>query len=200
MTFIRDPLTNQGARVDNQGRLRVQSIQESLEADASRDGEAFTLATSQSLIRTLTVKAADDGPVLYVRNESTSKIMVVDGFTATESAPGLILYLVKNPTLAVIGANVEIEPSNRNFSSTNEADVEGQVWDEAGVVGLTGLSDGEEVASFNRAVPAGTLDLKNAVRLGRLDSAYLAYQNPTGGSVEASIALRFHMEDIERFT
>lgn len=197
--FIRDPLTEQGARVDNQGRLRVQSIQESLEADASRSGEAFTLATAQS-VRSLTIKAADDGPVIYVRNESASKIMVVDGFTATEAGAGLILYLVKNPELAVIGANVEIEPSNRNFSSTNEADVEGQVWDEAGVLGLTGLSGGEEVASFMRAVPAGTLDLKNAVRLGRLDSAYLAYENPTGGSIEASIALRFHMEDIERFT
>ena len=198
--FIRDPLTEQGARVDNQGRLRVQSIQESLEADASRSGEAFTLATSQSPVRTLTVKAADDGPVLYVRNESASKIMVVDGFTATESAAGMILYLVKNPILATIGANVEIEPSNRNFSSTNEAEVEGQVWDESGVVGLTGLTDGEEVASFIRSVPVSTLDLKNAVRLGRLDSAYLAYENPTGGSIEASIAIRFHMEDIERFT
>ena len=161
---------------------------------------AFTLSTAQGSNRTLTVKAADDGPVLYVRNESASKILVADGFTATESAAGMILVLVKNPVLGSIGANEEITPSNRNFSSTNEADVQGQVWDEAGVVGLTGLTGGDEVATFIRSVPVGTLDLKNAVRLGRLDSAYFAYENPTGGPIEASIALRFHMEDIVRFT
>ena len=198
--FIRDPLTTSGARVDAKGRLQVQSIQESLEADASRNGEAFTLATSQSPVRTITYDPSDDGPILYVRNLSQSKIMVVDGFTATESAAGMILYLVKNPVLGTISDNVPVLPSNRNFSSTNEADVQGEVWDEAGAVGIGGLTGGEEVASFIRSIPAGTLDLKNAVRLGRLDSAYLAYQNPTGGAIEASLALRFHMEDIERFT
>ena len=59
--FIRDPLTEQGARVAD-GRLRVQSVQETLEADASRNGEAFTLATSQGSNRVLTFAAADDGP------------------------------------------------------------------------------------------------------------------------------------------
>ena len=195
--FIRDPLTEQGARVAD-GRLRTQSISESLEADASRNGEAFTLATSQS-VRSLTLKVADVGPVMYIRNLSESKILVADGFTATESGPGGILFLVKNPVLAVIGANVPIVSSNRNFSSTRDADVEAHVWDESGVVGLTGLSGGEEVASFLRPVPAGTLDLKNAVRLGRLDSAYFAYENPTAGALEASLAFRFHMEDIEVF-
>ncbi len=195
--FIRDPLTEQGARVAD-GRLRTQSISESLEADASRNGEAFTLATSQS-VRSLTLKVADVGPVMYIRNLSESKILVADGFTATESGPGGILFLVKNPVLAVIGANVPIVSSNRNFSSTRDADVEAHVWDESGVVGLTGLSGGEEGASFLRPVPAGTLDLKNAVRLGRLDSAYFAYENPTAGALEASLAFRFHMEDIEVF-
>lgn len=198
MTLIRDPLTQRGARVDNDGRLRTQSIQESLEADASRQGEAFTIATSQSA-RSLGIKAADDGPILYVRNLSATKVLVADGFTATELGAGLILFLVKNPDLAVIGANVPITPSNRNFSSTNEAEIEAEVWDEAGVVGITGLSGGEEVASFMRGIPAGTLDLKNAVRLGRLDSAYFGYQNPTGGTILASLALRFHMEDLEVF-
>ena len=197
--FIRDPLTEQGARVAN-GRLRTQAIQESLEADASRNGEAFTLATSQGTNRSLTIAAADDGPILYVRNLSESKILVADGFTATESAPGLILFLVKNPILATIGANESIESSNRNFSSTRDADVQGEIWDESGVVGMTGFSGGVEVASFLRAIPAGTLDLKNAVRLGRLDSALFGYENPTGGSIEASLALRFHMEDVEIFT
>ena len=197
--FIRDPLTEQGARVAN-GRLRTQAIQESLEADASRNGEAFTLATSQGTNRSLTIAAADDGPILYVRNLSESKILVADGFTATESAPGLILFLVKNPILATIGANESIEASNRNFSSTRDADVEAHVWDETGVLGIQGLTGGEEVASFIRSVPAGTLDLKNAVRLGRLDSAYFAYQNPTGGAIAASLAFRFHMEPIEVFT
>ena len=196
--FIRDPLTEQGARVAD-GRLRTQGIQESLEADASRQGEAFTLATSQS-VRTLTVKAADDGPIMYVRNLSESKILVADGFTATEGGAGMILYLVKNPILGTIGNNVPIVSSNRNFSSTRDADVEAHVWDEAGVVGITGLTGGEEVASFIRSIPAATLDLKNAVRLGRLDSAYFAYQNPTGGAIPASMAFRFHMEDIEVFT
>jgi hypothetical protein len=196
--FIRDPLTEQGARVAG-GRLRTEAISESLEADASRNGEAFTLATSQS-VRSLTLKVADVGPVLYIRNLSESKILVADGFTATESAPGTILFLVKNPVLAVIGANVPIVASNRNFSSTREASIEAHVWDESGVVGLTGISGGEEVASFLRPVPAGTLDLKNAVRLGRLDSAYFGYENPTAGAIEASLAFRFHMEDIEVFT
>jgi hypothetical protein len=196
--FIRDPLTEQGARVAG-GRLRTEAISESLEADASRNGEAFTLATSQS-VRSLTLKVADVGAVLYIRNLSESKILVADGFTATESAPGTILFLVKNPVLAVIGANVPIVASNRNFSSTREASIEAHVWDESGVVGLTGISGGEEVASFLRPVPAGTLDLKNAVRLGRLDSAYFGYENPTAGAIEASLAFRFHMEDIEVFT
>ena len=197
--FIRDPITAQGARVAD-GRLRTQGIQESLEAAASRDGEAFTLATSQGSNRILTFAAADDGPIMYVRNLSESKILVADGFTATEGGAGMILYLVKNPVLGVIGANEPIVSANRNFSSTRDADVEAHVWDETGVVGITGLTGGEEVAAFIRAVPAGTLDLKNAVRLGRLDSAYFAYQNPTGGPLSASLAFRFHMEPIEVFT
>ncbi len=198
MTLIRDPLTQRGARVNNDGRLLTQSVQESGEAAASREGEAFTLGSSQS-IRALTYAAADDGPILYVRNISATKTLVLDGFTATELGPGLILYLVKNPILGSLGANTPIEPENRNFSSTNEAEVEAEVWDDTGSLGITGLTGGVEVASFLRAVPAGTLDLKNAVRLGRLDSAYFAYQNPTGGSILASVALRFHMEALEVF-
>ncbi len=196
--FIRDPLTEQGARVAG-GRLRTQGIQESLEADASRNGEAFTLASSQSQ-RILTFQPADDGPIMYVRNLSESKVLVADGFTATEGGAGMILYLVKNPVLGAIANNVEVTASNRNFSSTRDADVEAHVWDETGVLGIQGLSGGEEVASFIRSIPAATLDLKNAVRLGRLDSAYFAYQNPTGGAIAASMAFRFHMEDIEVFT
>ncbi len=197
--FIDDPLTKQGARVDNQGRLRTQTVQETLEADASRNGEAFTLATSQAQ-RILTFAAADDGPLLYIRNLSESKILVADGFTATEGGAGMLLFLVKNPVLGVIGNNTPIVAANRNFSSTRDASVEAHVWDETGVVGITGLTGGEEVASFIRSVPAGTLDLKNAVRLGRLDSAYFGYQNPTGGPIAASLAFRFHMENIEVFT
>ncbi len=196
--FIRDPLTEQGARVAG-GRLRTQSVQETLEADASRNGEAFTLASSQAQ-RILTFQPADDGPLIYVRNLSESKVLVADGFTATEGGAGMILFLVKNPIAGTIANNTTIVPSNRNFSSTRDADVEAHVWDETGVVGITGLTDGEEVASFIRSVPAGTLDLKNAVRLGRLDSAYFGYQNPTGGAIAASLAFRFHMEDIEVFT
>lgn len=199
MTLIRDPLTQRGARVDNDGRLRTQSIQESLEAAASRDGEAFTIATSQAGIRTLSLAAADVGPIIFFQNLSASKVMVIDGFTATESGPGSILFLVKNPVVGVLGANTPIVSANRNFSSTNEAEVSAEVWDETGVVGITGLTLGEEVASFNRAVPAGTLDLKNAVRLGRLDSAYVGYQNPTAGVIEAAVAVRFHMEELEIF-
>ena len=198
MTLIRDPLTQRGARVNNDGRLLTQSVQDSAEAEAARVGEAFTLGSSQSL-RALTYAAADDGPIMYVRNISATKTLVLDGFTATEAAPGLILYLVKNPILGTIGANVPITPENRNFSSTNEAEVEAEVWDDTGALGITGLTGGVEVASFLRAVPAGTLDLKNAVRLGRLDSAYFAYENPTGGPLGASVALRFHMEELEVF-
>ena len=198
MTLIRDPLTQRGARVNNDGRLLTQSVQESGEAEASRTGEAFTLGSSQSL-RALTFAAADDGPIMYVRNISATKTLVLDGFTATEGGPGMILYLVKNPILGVIGANIPITPENRNFSSTNEAEVEAEVWDDTGALGITGLTGGIEVASFLRAVPAGTLDLKNAVRLGRLDSAYFAYENPTGGPLGASVALRFHMEELEVF-
>ena len=197
--FIRDPLTEQGARVAN-GRLRTQAIQESLEADASRNGEAFTLATSQGTNRSLTIAAADDGPILYVRNLSESKILVADGFTATESAPGLILFLVKNPILATIGANESIEASNRNFSSTRDADVPGEIWDETGAVGRTGFRGGVEVAAFLRSLPAASPNLRPPMRLGRLDSALFGYENPTGGSIEASLALRFHMEDVEIFT
>lgn len=198
MTLIRDPLTQRGARVNNDGRLLTQSVQESDEASASRAGEAFTLGSSQSL-RALTYAAADDGPLMYVRNISATKTMVLDGFTATEAAPGLILYLVTNPILGVLAANVPIVAENRNLSSTNEAEVEAEVWDDTGALGITGLTGGVEVASFLRAVPAGTLDLKNAVRLGRLDSAYFAYENPTGGPIGASVALRFHMEELEVF-
>lgn len=196
--FIRDPLTSHAARVAD-GRLRTQGIQESLEADASRLGEAFTLGTSQS-VRSLTVPNTNDGPIMYIRNLSESQILVADGFTATESGPGGILYIVKNPILGTIGANVPITAENRNFSSTRDADVEAHVWDEVGGVGITGLTGGVEVASFIRPVPAGTLDLKNAVRLGRLDSAYFGFENNSGGALESALAFRFHMEDIEVFT
>ena len=196
--FIRDPLTEQGARVAG-GRLRTQGIQESLEADASRNGEAFTIASSQGQ-RVLTFQPADDGPLIYVRNLSESKILVADGFTATEGGAGMILYLVKNPAGGSPANNTPVTASNRNFSRPRDADVEAHVWDETGVLGIQGLTGGEEVASFIRSVPAGTLDLKNAVRLGRLDSAYFAYQNPTGGAIAASLAFRFHMEPIEVFT
>lgn len=197
--FIRDPLTSHAARVA-QGRLRTQGIQESLEADASRSGDAFTLATSQSGVRSVTVPNTNVGPVLYIRNLSESQILVADGFTATENGPGGVLYLVKNPILGTIGANVPITAANRNFSSTTAADVEAHVWDEVGGVGITGLTGGEEVASFLRPVPAGTLDLKNAVRLGRLDSAYFGFENNSGGALESAVSFRFHMEDIEVFT
>jgi hypothetical protein len=198
MTFVRDPVNSTGARVGDDGRLQTWAVAEPSEAAAGHDGDAYVAATVQgSGLRTLTLATVQDYALLLVRNDSDEKLLAMDTMIASCSAAGCYLYVTKNPVIGVIANADAFVPKNRNFGSSKIGDVSAWSWDEVGTAGITGFTGGEEVASIILPPAPIPVNLNAAVHLGRLNTFLISIQNPTGGAIEASVTLRFHMEPIE---
>jgi len=197
MTLIKDPVFGTGARVGADGRLQAWAVSETSEAARSHEGDAFIASVAQGGVRTLTLAAGQTYNLLYVQNDSDRKLMALNSLLVSMDAAGAVLFVVKNPVVGTLGNNTEVTPSNLNFGSTNPADVTAHVWDEVGTAGITGLTAGEEIQSLTLPGMAGAFALNAAVHLARTNGVLIGVQNPTGGAIEATAALRFHMEDIE---
>lgn len=195
--LIKDPLSQQGARVRKSGRLEVHASTVSQEASAAGLGLSFLASTRLGGNRTLTLATGNSYNLLAIENTSPDKILEISQIIVSVDITGLVLFFTKNPDLSAIGDNVNVEPVNLNFGSTNPAEAEVEIWNEVGTVGLSGITGGEEIASFALGAGPNPVQLNNLTQLHRANSFMIGLFNPTGGAAEAAITARFNFNALD---
>ena len=197
MTHITDG-TGKGfsTKVNSVNKLVITATSHTDEHEAAEvDGQAY-FANTTDTADTLTLATGNTYHLLFLRNLSSTKILVVQKVSVSASVAGLTLCLQKNMTLGAVSDNNVHVPVNVNFSSGNSADVLSHNWDETGTVGITGLSAGTRIKTFIMSTGPFIIPVDGFMVLGQNDSLTLMFVNGTGGNVEAEAGIRFYFDDL----
>ena len=183
------------AKVDNFNRLRTFATSTTQEHHGTGIGVNFMFST-QAQARTLTLKNADDGPMLYIQNTNPNALLVITQITVGTSAGGVIATIVKNNVIGTVGANVSgsPKPPNLRFDSGVVAQATMHVWDETGTTGITGLSGGADLETNPLALGRTPENIDGGIDLGAGNSLTISLSNNTGGAAEVSVAVRAFFE------
>lgn len=184
------------AQVNSKNKLVVTATSHSDEHESSEvDGQAY-FANTTDTADTLTLADGNTYNLLFLRNLSSTKILVVQKIDFSASAAGLVFNVQKNMVLGAVSNNNVHIPVNVNFSSGNAADVLCHNWNEVGTAGIGGLTVGTRIKSF--ILPSGPfiIPVDGFMVLGQNDSLTLIAVNGTGGPVEAEAGIRFYFDDI----
>lgn len=154
------------AKVDENNRLQVFCVSETLNLEAARSGESYNINTGA-----ITLTSANKSAVLYIKNNEDkqfiiNEIIVILG-ASTGGTGDLTVELIRNPTLGTIvsGAVDADIISNRDFGSSKVlvADVfkgaEGNTITDGTNFGDTTRSSASTVVTFDADVvvlPKGT--------------------------------------------
>ena len=162
---IKSPSSGTTAEVNEKQQLEVSASVSSESHHVSlNNGETYLWTTSWS---------ADTGEeVIYLKNNSKTKYLIIDKVTVSAVAASLFeLY-----TATGTAAGTTITGANANRASGNAADA--SAFGEAEVTGLTTASriDMARVAANGRA----TMDLQDVLILGQNDAITLTYTGSTG--------------------
>lgn len=202
MGFIIDDGRGGGysARVDTDHLLNTRSVQITEESHVStKDGESYFANTSDTA-NTLTTSTGETIKLLYLKNDSTTDLLVIHKIFFSVSVTGGVLLFVKNPTLGSVGANNAHTPVNINFRSGSTASVTCHNWDESGVEGISGISGGTTVNTYIPSAGVTAFPIEGSFVLGQSNSIMLTYINNTGGNTEVTAGIRFYMQDADRIS
>jgi hypothetical protein len=190
MAVIQDGTgTGAEARVNASNQLTVLAETFSKEHRESKDGLAF-IAHTGTTADTLTITATG-GPILYLKNTSTTKDIVLAGMRMYSSAAATIVKLIRNPTLGTIGNENTFTSVNANFGSNTPATATCYTWDEVGN-GMTGLSAGTEAAVYGIGVGSTSFAFDGAFLLPPAQSMYINVLNAAGA--EFNLTLNYFFE------
>ena len=174
MAFIQDG-TGQGklAKVTADNRLLGDIISEPLSAERSRQGKLFGAGTGR-----LTLPTSFSGPVLWLRNDSTTEYMYVTKIIAgwnggTSSRNTECFSLINYNTSVPTGANSTTDFNIENIALTGAssavtlADATVHKWDNAtGTAGMTGSTGGFAQIPNTFAIGDTTLNIGGEIILG----------------------------------
>ena len=140
------------------GFARTWTVVETEESYISeKHGDTYFYSSGSGVTPSLTNVNAG-GYNLYLENESTTHILLIEKIMVSSQTSGVSFTLVKNLTLGTI-ANHDLgvpEPVNTNFASGNVSDTTEYFWREEGQ-GLGGLTGGTTM--FTIATPASPVIL-----------------------------------------
>jgi len=179
------------AAVDKRNKLTVISTSHTEAHTISfTDGQAY-IANTTDTADTLTLTATG-GPIVYIKNTSTSRSLIIESMCFGSSASGVVVVVTRNPTLGTIGNENTHAPVNCNYFSGNAAEAIVYTWDEVGD-GMTGLSGGTKHASF--ILPAGTTPIptEGSLVIGRGDSIMFS----AVGAAEFTANIHFYYDTAE---
>jgi len=195
MTIIEDGLgSGRKAEVDIDHQLVVTSITESQEHRISQDSESSYFLSVGQNIDSLTLATTNDAKLLLLQSLNPNKTLVVERIIVSADTAGATLRFVKNYTIGTLANNTATPPENMNFSSSLAADVNAQIWDEVGTVGMTGLTLGSTFKTFILNAGPQILPIDGTPVLDQNDNIGLEIHNPTGGSIEVEVGIRFYFE------
>lgn len=194
MTIIEDGRSSKTVEVNDKNQLRIRATQHPEEHFVSHaEGQSYLAGTGQVAgVPTLTLLTTEGGDILYLENTGTVT-MVVTQFGITADAPGIIYTLYKNRIKGTLTQNTPITSVNLNFGSANVATAQAEVWDESNGDGILGLTNGDIIAT---GITGGTTFIQtgSAVLIPQGKSITLNLDNPTAGTIEVSIAIRFYFD------
>ena len=170
MTMLKDGTgTCYQAKINNENRLFVDSVQRDHSEDASLIGHSYNINTG-----IINLTNANKSAVLYVKNTGTKRLFIQSLFyllgNSTGGSGDVLVTVLRNPTAGTIVDNatdVEIN-ANRNFGSSNSLNVNAY----KGAQGYT-FTDGTKAIEsiFNQsptrsAISVGTIVLTQGTSIG----------------------------------
>jgi hypothetical protein len=195
MTIIEDGLgSGRKAQINIGHELVVAAITESEEHRVSQiNADAYFFSTGQN-IDTLTLATTNDAKILFLQSLDPAKQLIVERILVSSDTDGIIIRFVKNYTVGTLTNNTVTLPSNMNFSSTRNADVNAHTWDEVGTTGMGGLTLGSTFKTFIGKVGPNIFPIDGVPVLDQNDNIGIEILNPTGGAVEVEVGIRFYLE------
>jgi len=156
------------------GKLAIVNSRNRLDVSSSTISESSFVAAkeAQTYIWTTSFSAATGNEVMYIKNTSKTKLLVIDKVTVNAVNASLFeLYQVTGTA-----AGTSITGKNTNLTSGNEADA--TALGEAAVTGLTlgGRIDLARVPANGRT----TMELNDVLILGLNDAIAVEYTGSTG--------------------
>jgi hypothetical protein len=182
------------AKVDDEGRLHVDSISTQREEAQSQRGYSYNLNTGNITLTNSATKNA----VMYVKNNENFDIIISNIFyilgNSTGGSGNCYVDIVRNPTAGTIvsGATAVDVNANRNFGSSRALSVNAY----KGATGLT-ITDGTDVlktilntGAQRIAVSAGAITLPKGSSIG------INYTTPTSNTSQiVQFAIACFVED-----
>ena len=182
------------AKVNSENRLLTQAVIHTEEHLSSLSDESAYFANTTDTADTLTFADGSAGPVLYLRNDSSTLDIVVQKVVASASAAGGILTFKRNMVLGTIGSNNTHVPINSNFGSQNTSDATCYNWNENGTTGMSGLTNGTKWKTFITRAGPEFFPVDGTIILEKNSSIVIDYSNNTGGSIEFECGIRFYYD------
>lgn len=111
------------AKINSDNRLLTQTISESEFDNSVSRGNAYNINTEF-----ITITSSSEVPILYIKNNEDRNLILNAWFIGTDADSGTatrlsLLRAYKNPTGGtIISSGTDINPVNRNFSSSNILD------------------------------------------------------------------------------
>lgn len=182
-------------KVDEEGRLHVDSISTTRESAQSQRGYSFNVNTG---VLTLTNAATDNG-VFYIKNNEQGALIIESFFYLISSSTGGtsdgVVTIIRNPTTGTLisGASAITMNKNRNFGSSRELDALAY----KGSTGTT-ITNGDDFAvtfvpysiASRIVVPFSGLTVPKGASVG------IKYTTPTGNtSQKVAFAIACYVED-----
>lgn len=183
-------------KVDEEGRLHVDSISTGREESQSQRGYSFNINSGNI---TLTNGATANG-VLYVRNNESAPLVITNIFynfgNSTNGTGNMYVDIIRNPMAGTLisGATAVDVNINRNFGSSKTLDVIAY----KGSTGTT-ITDGSDAIKsiFNTAAQRIAISA-GAITLPKGSSIGIKFTTPTSNtSLICNFALACYLEDEE---
>lgn len=194
-TIITDGAGNgHKAEVDSFNRLRAFTTQTTQEHHATTINVSFITSVALSGLRTLTLPNAAGGAILLLKNTNPNRFMNIQKILLSSDVSGVVFTLLRNPIIGTLANNTEVIPANLNFGSSNPALAEANAWDEAGTLGITGLTGGLEIDSFIVKDENLILPIDGSITIPNGNALAIIAQNGTGGAAEVSASIRNFFE------
>jgi hypothetical protein len=198
--YIRDPDKGDGAHVDINGHLHVESVNRVEKDHAAKFGWKFNINTGD-----ITLTNATETSVLYIKNTGNDDMVVtalIYNLGATTSGTGDVkIDVIRNPTAGGIitnannvlaGAGVE---ANQNFGSTNT--MTGLFY--KGATGESAFSDGDVSVSTRSASNTGRIVVSlGAIEMPKGTALGINYTPPTSNTSQiCQFAAAVHIKNSE---
>ena len=179
------------AKVTSDNRLAVQSSQLSEAAQAAREGRSF-IASTIAASETLTINATG-GPMILLRNNSTTEYLFIDEVTISSDNAKLFC---KEEVASTIGTISQSDTGAAYCTLTGRPDATQAsvvVWDGSSGNAIAGTSNATNLAISYLTTGVTTLRPGGSTVVSPGSNYSISLKNGSGGTLKANVSIRFYV-------